>query len=198
MYEHFIDLEKDLSKFTGSPFVVLTDCCTHAIEIVFRLQKIKKVKFPCKTYLSILMVCHKLDIDYELTDAEWSGEYNFENTNIWDSALKLQPNMYKPGQIQCLSFGNGKPLDAKRGGCILLDNLETYYSLKMMAHDGRNLSISPWQKQKFFPVGYHYNMSIEHSINCRVLLKKYIDKKNYDIKIKDYPDCRKIHIIKST
>jgi hypothetical protein len=64
----------------------------------------------------------------------------------------------------------------------------------MMAYDGRDLSITPWQDQKQFNIGYHYNMSIEHSIKCRDMLKEYIAQGNFAIKIKKYPDCRNIEI----
>ena len=183
-----------MSEFTGAPYVVATDCCTHAIEIVFRLKGISDVVFPCRTYLSIPMMCHKINVKYTLIDKEWSGEYQFENTNIWDSALRLQPSMYRAGHIQCLSFGNGKPLNAKRGGCILLDNYKEYKKLKMMAYDGRDLSIDPWQNQKSFELGFHYNMSIEHAIQCRKLLQDYIANNDFAVKTKTYPDCKNIHI----
>ena len=194
MYQHIASLEKDIADFTGSPYVVATDCCTHAIEIAFILKQVKHVRFPCRTYLSIPMMCKKIKVDYNLTNEVWKGQYQFEDTNIWDSALTLQPNMYKKGQIQCLSFGNDKPLNAKRGGCILLDNYNDYMKLKMMAYDGRDLSITPWQDQKQFNIGYHYNMSIEHSIKCRDMLKEYIAQGNFASKIKKYPDCRSIEI----
>ena len=35
-------LEKQLAEFTGAPYVVATDCCTHAIELCLRLNKVKK------------------------------------------------------------------------------------------------------------------------------------------------------------
>ena len=47
------------------------------------------------TYLSVIMVMEKLNLPYTLTDEQWIGEYNFANTNIWDSARLLSHNMYR-------------------------------------------------------------------------------------------------------
>ena len=55
-----------------------------------------------------------------------SREYPFENTRIWDSARRLEKDMYREGTMQCLSFGHGKPLHIGRGGAILLDDVVAY------------------------------------------------------------------------
>ena len=60
----------------------------------------------------------KLGIKFSYTNKHWLGEYNFSGTRIWDSARLLHPKMYRRGQLQCLSFGNGKPIDNKRGGAV--------------------------------------------------------------------------------
>ena len=31
-------LEKNLAAFTGAPYAVATDCCTHALELCLRLD----------------------------------------------------------------------------------------------------------------------------------------------------------------
>ena len=95
-----IDLEQALSKFTGAPFVVLTDCCTHAIEVCLRIKRPKHITMTAFTYLSVVMVMEKLKLPYTLTDEQWMGEYNLGNTNIWDSARLLSPNMFRKGQMQ--------------------------------------------------------------------------------------------------
>ena len=57
--------EQELAEFTGAPYAVMTDCCTHAIELCFRLDIPKQVSFTPYTYLSIPMLMHKLDIEYK-------------------------------------------------------------------------------------------------------------------------------------
>jgi dTDP-4-amino-4,6-dideoxygalactose transaminase len=192
VYHNIFKFEKELSDFTGAPFVISTDCCTHALEICLRIIKPKKIISSAFTYLSVPMTFKKLNIDFTLTDESWIGEYQLGSTKIWDSARLLKPNMYRRGNLQCLSFGNGKPLDNKRGGAILCDDQSFYKIAKQMAFDGRDLSIDPWINQKQFKIGYHYNMAVEHAINCSKLLKKYIKKKNYQPQKITYPDCRQI------
>ncbi len=194
MLEQITKFEDKIAQFTGAPYVIATDCCTHAIEIALRHVNPASITSSAFTYLSIPMLFHKLKIEYTLTDEKWLGQYQFGNTNVWDSAWLLAPNMYRKGQIQCLSFGNGKPIDAKRGGCILLDNKQDYEIMKRMSYDGRTPNIS-WNDEDDFIIGYHYNMSIEHSIVCSELLDKYISTGLYGPKPTNHRDCRNINII---
>lgn len=195
MFKKIIEFEENLAKFTGSPYVITTDCCTHALELCFIVDNIKSCKFTAFTYLSVLQTMHKLNIKYELLNELWAGEYKFKGTRIWDSARNLQPNMYRQGQLQCLSFGYTKPLDIGRGGAILTDDYKLYKKLSMMRYDGRNLSISPWQNQQEFTQGYHYKLNPEECIRGIDKLKEYIENKNFGVKQVLYPDCREINII---
>jgi dTDP-4-amino-4,6-dideoxygalactose transaminase len=63
-------------------------------------------------------------------------------TRIWDSARLLKrEGMYRPGQLQCLSFGYTKPLEIGRGGAILTDDVEVSDNiLSQQRYDGRDLS----------------------------------------------------------
>lgn len=195
MFDEIFEFEKKLSQFTGAPYVVATDCCTHAIELCFIYTQYVNVSFTPFTYLSIPMLMHKLKINYTYINEEsqeWIGEYNFKNTNIWDSARRLQKKMYKAGQFQCLSFGHTKPLQIGRGGAILTDNSYAYKILKEMSYDGRDLTVSPWQNQKTFRVGYHYKPTIEEAVKGLELLKT-VQEQNQFVQ---YPDLRKITITK--
>jgi dTDP-4-amino-4,6-dideoxygalactose transaminase len=159
------DFESALCEYTGAPYAVPVDCCTHAIELCMRHQGISGiVTMPKNTYISALMVLHKLGLTVEFTNESWMYEYRYGNTNIWDSARGLQKNMYRSGQMQCLSFGHTKRLEIGRGGAILCDDKYDYLRLKRMAYDGRDLSIKPWQNQVTWEVGYHYNMRLEDAI----------------------------------
>lgn len=193
-FDKISEFEQKLAKFTGAPYAVMTDCCTHAIELCLRFDKVKTCKFTAFTYLSILMTMHKLDIKYKLLDKTWIGEYQFIGTRIWDSARRLEQNMYKSGSLTCLSFGNNKPLNIGRGGAILLDDVEEYDILSQMRYDGRNLIIEPWQNQKVFKLGYHYRPTIEEAEKGLELLTKYNTATNVPI-VNTYPDLRKITII---
>ena len=197
MFEKILEFETALAQFTGAPRVVMTDCCTHAIELCMRYDRVEFCAFTPFTYLSIPMLMHKLDIKYtyEVGDPEhWVGEYRFRKTRIWDSARRLESNMYRAGQIQCVSFGHDKPLTIGRGGAILLDDETAYQALLAMRYDGRDLTVAPWQDQKTFYVGYHYKPSIEDAVQGVALLQGVKEHNPKPVYV-SYPDLRNIKII---
>lgn len=200
MFDKILKFEKALAEFTGAPYVIMTDCCTHALELCFRYDKPVSCTFTPYTYLSVPMLMHKLGIQYSYYPdhlphrQQWTGEYKFEFTRIWDSARRLEKNMYRPGQIQCVSFGYDKPLQIGRGGAILLDDPVAYQVMIRQRYDGRDLSISPWQEQKTFTIGYHYRPTPEEAEQGLILLEE-IKKTNPEPKYKSYPDLRQIQIL---
>jgi dTDP-4-amino-4,6-dideoxygalactose transaminase len=193
MFNAIYEFEYNLAQFTGAPYCIMTDCCTHAIELCFIYNKIQKTKFTPFTYLSVPMTMHKLQVNYtwlDIESQEWTGEYCFHETNIWDSARRLERNMYRPGSFQCLSFGHSKPLEIGRGGAILTDNLSAYKALKEMCYDGRDLTISPWQDQVHFKVGYHYKPTIEEALIGNRMLQTVKEQNQFV----QYPDLRNVRI----
>ena len=195
MFEKILEFETALAQFTGAPHAVMTDCCTHAIELCMRYDQVQTCKFTPYTYVSVPMTMHKLGIKYQYLDHEWQrwlGEYPFVETRIWDSARRLEANMYRAGQMQCVSFGHDKPLPIGRGGAILLDDKTAYQTLLRMRYDGRDLTISPWVKQQEFQVGYHYRPTIEEAERGTELLSQYQSQPPREVV---YPDCRQISIV---
>jgi dTDP-4-amino-4,6-dideoxygalactose transaminase len=190
-FDSILKFEQELAEYTGAPYAVMTDCCTHAIELCLRHEKPNWISFTAYTYLSVPMVMHKLGITYDLVNEEWVGEYRFHNTRIWDSARRLERGMYRTGQMQCLSFGRGKPLEIGRCGAILLDDPRAYRVLLEQRYDGRDLSISPWQDQKVFRVGYHYKPTTEEAEKGLELLPTVDERPKYV----SYPDLRDIRIV---
>lgn len=192
------DFENLLSEFTGAPYVITTDCCSHAIEIALRITKPSDVvSFPSRTYLSVLMTMHKVGVPYTLIDKDWYAdlEYQIKGTNIWDSARRLEHRMYRPGSIQCLSFGRTKPLEIGRGGCILTDDLEVARRARRMRYDGRDIrAYKPWINQKTFEVGFHYYLRPEDAVIGNNILRS----QKFLPQVSDffnYPDCRELTII---
>jgi dTDP-4-amino-4,6-dideoxygalactose transaminase len=176
-FEKIKEFEDALAEYTGAPYVIMTDCCTHALELCLRYDAISECSFTPYTYLSIPMTMHKLGIKYSYFPdtlphrQQWVGEYKFEGTRIWDSARRLEQNMYRPGMMQCLSFGHTKPLHIGRGGAILLDDKLAYEALIKMRYDGRDLNTIPWINQKEFTVGYHYKPTPEEAVQGLALLQ---------------------------
>jgi dTDP-4-amino-4,6-dideoxygalactose transaminase len=197
-FDTILKFETALAEFTGAPYAIMTDCCTHAIELCLRYDQITDCSFTPYTYLSIPMTMHKLGINYSYFPdhlphrQQWIGEYKFEATRIWDSARRLEKNMHRSGMMQCVSFGHDKPLPIGRGGAILLDDEEAYQALLRMRYDGRDLTIKPWPAQQEFRVGYHYRPTIEEAERGLELLKQYTSQPPREVV---YPDCRQIRIV---
>jgi dTDP-4-amino-4,6-dideoxygalactose transaminase len=194
-FNKIFEFESALAEYTGAPFAVMTDCCTHAIELCLRYEQsveyIDHVEFTAYTYLSVPMTMHKLGINYDLHDESWIGEYQIHGTRIWDSARRLERNMYRRNQIQCLSFGHTKPLQIGHGGAILLDDKKAYEEMLRMRYDGRDLTVSPWETQKTFTVGYHYRPTIEDAERGLMLLEHVNESPRWI----EYPDLRNIKIV---
>ena len=185
-YTIYKDFERALSAYTGAPYVVLTDCCTHALELCLRHKKVKYTMCPQFTYLSVPMMLYKIGVGFEWSNEPWYHEYELSN-GIWDSARAFDCDMYRKGQMQCLSFGNSKRLDLKRGGAILLDNAEEYNILSRLRSDGRDLQQSPWQDYSVIQ-GYHYCPTLETCASGIKLLPTIDQAPEYHT----YPDCRLI------
>ena len=196
MFDKIKQFEDALAEYTGAPYAIMTDCCTHAIELCMRHDKVEFCAFTPFTYLSIPMLMHKLKIQYyyEVGNSEQGvGEYKFRKTRMWDSARRLEKDMYREGQIQCFRFGHTKPLHIGRGGAILLDDKDAYKAIIRMRYDGRDLNISPWQEQKEFSVGYHYKPTPEEAVTGLALLQGI---REFPVKPQfvQYPDLRTITI----
>lgn len=190
-YQTLFEFEHALSAYTGAPYTVVTDGCTNALELCLRYDRVRRCKFSAFTYLSVPMLMHRLEIDHDMTDERWIGEYQLHGTRIWDSARLLRRNMYRPGQLQCLSFGNTKPLQLGRAGCILMDDADAHRSISQMRADGRDLTIIPWISQRHFKLGFHYCPTLEL---CKLGIELLPGAGGDPIEA-SYPDCRQISII---
>lgn len=194
-FKALFDFESALAEYTGAPYVVLTDGCTHALELCFRHDHVKQTTFTPYTYLSVPMLMHHLGIKFDYYPdqlphrQQWTGEYKFEGTRIWDSARRLERNMYRPGQFQCLSFGWTKPLQLGKVGAILLDDYPAYKKFSRQRADGRDLNI-PWETETDLILGYHYCPTLELCARGLELLPTIEPKSQPGV----YPDCRNIPI----
>lgn len=185
--------EKRLSDFFGSRYAVAVDSCTHAVELCLRYLKSDNVTCPIYTYPSIPFTFMKLDLDWKFDASPWKGYYYIGNTPIIDAATFWQQNGYIRNTFMCLSFQYKKHLNLCRGGAILLDDEESYKTLKMMSHDGRLPGV-PWKEQNISMMGFHYYMPIE---TAELGLKKIDDAIKTPSRIwtsEEYPDLRSMRI----
>ena len=166
--------EDKISKYTGAPYVTVTDCCTHALELSFRYlqgkQTIGTVSLPAYTYLSVPMMLSKIGIKFELQDIDWKGYYYFEPTNVIDMATRFTKDCYIPGSHSCVSFGLKKVLKIMNGGAIMTDDEEAHKWFQHARYDGRDLANIPWTKQKTFDLGYHYYLGVEDCARGIILM----------------------------
>lgn len=189
-FEKLFEFEKALAEFTGAPYAIVTDGCTHALELCLRYENVQSLRLTPYTYLSIPQLFRQLGIRYEFIDQpeqKWIGEYPLIGTRIWDSARLLKRGMYRSGQFQCLSFGHGKPLEVGKVGAILTNNTTAYHALSRMRSDGRDLRVSPWQDQPVFEQGWHYCPTLE---DCQRGLEKLSQYSDQEPKYHKYPDLR--------
>jgi dTDP-4-amino-4,6-dideoxygalactose transaminase len=190
-FQALFDFESALAEYTGAPYAVLTDGCTHALELCFKYDDIKETVFTPFTYLSVPMLMHHMGIKYSYHTTEhrqeWIGEYRFEATRIWDSARRLERNMYRSGQFQCLSFGWTKPLQLGKVGAILLDDEQAYKKFSRWRSDGRDLNV-PWDQETDLILGYHYSPTLELCARGLELLPLVTQA----ITHQSYPDLRKV------
>jgi len=191
----FITLfEQRLSEYTGAPYVVLTDSCTNAIFLSLKyLQKHSYVPvqatellIPKRTYISVPQAIINAGFTPIFNKKSWKGKYKIGNLPIYDCAVGFKKNMYKEGQYQCLSFQQKKTLGIGKGGAILLDNKEAYDTLKRMAWDGRDSSVSVINDMHITH-GYHMNM-IPDDAAKGVLILNQLPEKTKQGTYKDYPN----------
>lgn len=194
--------EKKISDYTGSPYVTVTDSCTHSLELslrylIYKKEKIDNISIPSHTYISIPMLLKKLNLTYTLKEYKWQGYYYLEPTNVIDMAQRFTKNCYISNSFCCLSFGNKKNLKINRGGAILTDNKEAHDYFQLARADGRDYSNTPWSQQENFSViGYHYNLSIEDCGRGVILMDELSktgphNKDTMEDCFLDYPDLRK-------
>ncbi len=95
------------------------------------------VTVPSRTYASIPQSVLHAGHRIAFSDIGWRGEYRLEPLPVWDSARRFTSGMYRPGQMQCISFQTSKILGLEQGGAILLDNPEAAEWLRRARFDGR-------------------------------------------------------------
>jgi dTDP-4-amino-4,6-dideoxygalactose transaminase len=193
-FQVIADFEKEIAKFFGAPYAVAVDCCTHGIELCLRHKKVKKIKVPKHTYLSVPMLSDKLNIDMEWTNEEWLNYY-YLTEDIIDAAVLWKPNSYVAGTYMSVSFQFRKHLSLGRGGAILFDKKEDFDILKRMSYDGRSPDLS-WSKQNIKTIGYHYYMTPETAELGLKKLPEAIEREPKQWVYTDWPDLTSMDFFK--
>lgn len=195
----FIELfEQKICQYTGAPYAVVVDSCTNAIllSLEYQRKKRQRIILPTHTYISVPMTLinygyYNVWLEYK----EWTGHYQIGNTNIYDYAVGFEKDMYKPGEVQCISFQQKKRIPIGKGGAILLDDKVMYEALRRMRHDGRDSSKSVEDDAENIILGYHMNMTPDNAAKGLLLLNQLSE--IYTLgSYKDYPDISKLKCLK--
>ncbi len=187
--------ESLISRWFGSSYGIAVDSCTHGVELCLRYIGIDEIEVPKRTYLSIPFLSNKLNVPLKWKDEDWRDYYEIGNSGVYDAAVLWRENSYIPNTMMCLSFQFQKHLSLGRGGMILLDDEDSYKSLRKMVYDGREPNI-PWRDQNIDTVGYHYYMTPE---TAELGIKKFEDAVNKTPrkwKLDDWPDLTQLEVFK--
>lgn len=172
VYKITEQFEQVVSDYTGAPYAVAVDSCTSALFLALNYKQYKNtlISIPSHTYMSVPCTIINTGNKVQFIPSEGNiltGEYELGNTGIWDSALRFTSGMYRPGQIQCLSFsGPRKILKLSKGGMILTDDVEAYQWFKKARFSGRN-EVS-YHEDTFDMIGW--NMYLLPELSTRGLL----------------------------
>ena len=187
--------EKEIAEFFGAPYAIAVDCCTHALELCLRHQKVTHYSVPKRTYLSVPFLAQKLDISFDWREENWEEFYYLGGTSIIDAAVLWRENSYIKNTFMCVSFQFKKHLSLGRGGIILTDSKKDAISLKKMSYDGRIPDI-PWREQNIDTIGYHYYMTPETAKIGLEKLPKAISTEPKKWVVTDWPDLSKMDVFK--
>lgn len=197
-YKVVNDFESALCEFTGSKYAVTTTSCTAALLLAcsYRLRHRQHwgliVEIPSRTYISVPMSIRHAGGTPMFRDEEWIGEYQLKPFQIWDSARWFRRDMYRAGQMMCLSFHWTKHLAIGQGGAILHDSDEADEWLKRARFDGRKEGVAP-KDDTFTMIGHHCYMSPRDAAEGLSRLAVFKDT-GQPLPNDDYPDLSKLEI----
>jgi dTDP-4-amino-4,6-dideoxygalactose transaminase len=198
--------EQELSKYTGSPYVVALDNCCNALFLALyyerKFSKSNIINLPSHTYPGVpCEVKHAgFDIEWEDSPELLKGAYQLKPTKVWDSALRFTHNMYIPNTHMCLSFtGPYKQFKLSKGGAILTDSQEAYRWFKKARFSGR--SECSYHKDDFDDnpvIGWNFYMMPELAARGILLINQFYNldgspKYNEDLEL-PYPDLSRFKI----
>ena len=194
------DFEAALVEYTGAPYAVAVNSCTMALLLACQWHRLYRTEFPLnqpygiarpyvsipkRTYVSVPQSIIHAGYWPVYRNREWIGCYQLEPLPVWDCARMFTSEMYKTGQMQCVSFHTSKILGDTQGGAILHDNSVADIWFRHARFDGRTEGVPP--AQDTFTLGWHCYMSPD--VATRLLAKLgTLSRDNDPLPNDDYPD----------
>ncbi len=192
--------EKKVAAFAGCKYAVTTDCCTNGLFLCLKyiqggneIDESEPVVIPVRTYVSTAMQIIHAGYEVAFDDIEWTGIYRLGQTRIWDGAVRWTMGMYVGNNaLQVVSFQFKKRIPIGRGGMILTDDFDAYTILKIMGHDGRDLSLPYDHPRHVKMIGYNMYMTPEDAARGIILMDgtSSINEDSGDHMM--YPDVKKM------
>ena len=197
------EFEKELSKYTGAPYVVTTDNASNAMFLALTYEKVQgqTITIPNRTYPAVpCEIIHAgAKVNFETVNGlKIKGAYQLEPTKVWDSALRFTHNMYMPNTHMCVSFtGPYKIFKLSKGGAILTDDYEAYKWFKRARNSGRNEC--SYHQDNFDMLGWNFYMMPELAARGLLLISQFYDgeipRNIPDLEL-PYPDLSRFEIYK--
>ena len=191
------EFERALCEYTGAKYAVTTNSCTNALLIACawheHVHGSVNLEIPSHTYVSVPQSIITAGHTVSFSDYEWLGEYQLKPSPIWDSARRFTSGMFRPGQMQCVSFHISKILGLDQGGAVLHDNDEADAWLRKARFDGRTAGVEP--RVDTFTRGFHCYLS--PTISAQGLWRlSFLPKHNADLPSDPYPDLSKVPLFR--
>jgi len=201
IYKVTEDFERELSKYTGAPYVITVDNASNALFLSLMYEKIKgkTITIPNRTYPSVpCEIIHaggKVNFE-NIEGTTIKGAYQLKPTKVWDSALRFTADMYLPNTHMCISFtGPYKHFKLSKGGAILTDNHDAYLWFKRARYSGRREC--SYHDDNLDMLGWNFYMMPELAARGLLLMNQFYDggekKHNEDLEL-EYPDLSKFEI----
>jgi dTDP-4-amino-4,6-dideoxygalactose transaminase len=202
IYKITEEFERELCKYTGSPYAVALDSQSNAIFLSLYYERIqgKKISIPDRTYPSVpCEIIHAGGkVNFIKTEGKTlKGAYQLYPTKVWDSALRFTCDMYIPNTHMCISFtGPYKHLKLSKGGAILTDDESAYKWFKRARFSGRREC--SYHEDSLDMLGWNFYMIPELATRGILLMNSFYNldgtkKHNEDLEL-PYPDLSKFEI----
>lgn len=183
--------EERVAEFCGAKYGVAVATGTWAIFLACQMLKVKEVRIPARTFISVPMAVLHAGGTPSLVDFDWKGVYELWPYPIWDAALRWRRGMFSGG-LQCLSFQARKHVNIGEGGMVLTDDREAAEWLKAARYSGRRPPT--FAIEDVTEVGWQAYMTPEKAARGLHLLDYARDEPDQMI---EYPDLRNVPLFKS-
>lgn len=176
--------EEKVAEFAGAKYGVALATGTWAIFLSCVLLKVKEVRLPARTFISVPMAVIHAGGTVKFEDAPWGGTYQLWPYPIWDAALRWHRGMFKGG-LHCLSFHARKSLPIGEGGMVLTDDAESAGWLRAARYSGREAPY--FRVEDVAHLGWQAYMTPEKAARGLHLMEYTKDEED---QVVEYPDLR--------